>query len=98
MGSGGPTGPVMSREEVDRALARFGAEYEAVETSLFALQDHAGRRLLEGAELSGGTAHRGARAEQAITLLWEDFETYSRTLALAREIRERRRWPSRDDL
>lgn len=39
---------VMDRDDVDRALARLGAEHEAVETSLLALQDHAGRRLLEG--------------------------------------------------
>ncbi len=41
-------GPAMDREEADRALARLGAEHEAIETSLLALQDHAGRRLLEG--------------------------------------------------
>lgn len=48
MGDTGPTGPVMDRDEVDRALARLGAEHEAIETSLLALQDHAGRRLLAG--------------------------------------------------
>lgn len=98
MGPAGPTGPVMSREEADRALERLDAEYEAVESSLLALQDHAGRRLLEGATLTGATAHRWARAEAAITLLWNGFETYSRTLETARELRARRRWPSRDDL
>ncbi|GAA2089446.1 hypothetical protein GCM10009801_53770 [Streptomyces albiaxialis] len=98
MGPAGPTGPVMSREEADRALERLDAEHEAVESSLLALQDHAGRRLLEGAQLSGVTAHRWAQAEAAITLLWNGFETYSRTLESARELRARRRWPSRDDL
>ncbi|MFG3258061.1 hypothetical protein [Streptomyces sp. NPDC048172] len=98
MGPAGPTGPVMSREEADRALERLEAEHEAVESSLLALQDHAGRRLLEGARLSGVTAHRWAQAEAAITLLWNGFETYSRTLETARELRARRRWPSRDDL
>ncbi|NGO69576.1 hypothetical protein [Streptomyces boncukensis] len=98
MGPAGPTGPVMSREEVDRALERLEAEHEAVESSLLALQDHAGRRLLEGARLSGVTARRWAQAEAAGTLLWNGFETYSRTLETARELRSRRRWPSRDDL
>lgn len=98
MGPAGPTGPVMSREEADRALERLDSEHEAVESSLLALQDHAGRRLLEGATLAGTTAHRWARAEAAITLLWNAFETYSRTLETARELRARRRWPSRDDL
>ena len=56
MGVTDPAGPVMDRDEVDRALARLGAEHEAIETSLLALQDHAGRRLLEGAALTGGRA------------------------------------------
>ncbi|MGH3324017.1 MAG: hypothetical protein ACRDOV_06270, partial [Streptomyces sp.] len=88
----------MSREEVDRALERLTAEHEAVESSLFALQDHAGRRLLEGARLSGTTAHRWAQAEAAITRLWNAFDTYAAALRQAQEVRERRRWPSREDL
>ena len=60
MGVAGPPGPVMDRDEVDRALARLDAEHEAIETSLLALQDHAGRRLLEGAELTGTTQERWA--------------------------------------
>ncbi|WP_027761421.1 hypothetical protein [Streptomyces sp. AA1529] len=98
MGSAGAAGEVMSREETDRVLERLDAEHEAVESSLLALQDHAGRRLLEGAELAGTTAHRWARAEAAVTALWNGFEVYARTLRQARELRERRRWPSRDDL
>ncbi|CAM5666850.1 hypothetical protein SCANM63S_09159 [Streptomyces canarius] len=43
MGVTDPAGPVMDRDEVDRALARLGQEHEAIETSLLALQDHAGR-------------------------------------------------------
>ncbi|MFJ6069432.1 hypothetical protein ACIQFU_01080 [Streptomyces sp. NPDC093065] len=98
MGDTGPTGPVMDRDEVDRALARLGAEHEAIETSLLALQDHAGRRLLEGAELTGVTAGRWAATEASITLLWTYFDAYSGTLRTAREIRSRRRWSSREDL
>ncbi|MFE9703747.1 hypothetical protein [Streptomyces sp. NPDC005930] len=98
MGDTGPTGPVMDRDEVDRALARLGAEHEAIETSLLALQDHAGRRLLEGAELTGVTAERWAAAEASITLLWSCFDAYSGALRTARETRSRRRWSSREDL
>ncbi|CAL9451813.1 hypothetical protein [Streptomyces sp. enrichment culture] len=98
MGDTGPTGPVMDRDEVDRALARLGAEHEAVETSLLALQDHAGRRLLEGAGLTGVTAVRWAAAEASITLLWAYFDAYSGALRTAREVRSRRRWSSREDL
>ncbi|MFJ3100106.1 hypothetical protein [Streptomyces sp. NPDC086835] len=96
--AGRPHGPVMDRDEVDRALARLGAEHEAVETSLLALQDHAGRRLLEGAELTGVTKDRWATAEQQITLLWAYFDAYTAALNGIRELRSRRRWSSREDL
>ncbi|MFF7068386.1 coiled-coil domain-containing protein [Streptomyces pseudovenezuelae] len=98
MGVTGPPGPVMDRDEVDRALARLGAEHEAIETSLLALQDHAGRRLLEGAELTGVTKERWESADASITLLWAYFDAYADALRSAREIRSRRRWSSREDL
>jgi hypothetical protein len=88
----------MDRDEVDRALARLGQEHEAIETSLLALQDHAGRRLLEGAELTGVTKERWTAAEASITLLWTYFDAYTDALRGAREIRSRRRWSSREDL
>ncbi|QNP72678.1 hypothetical protein IAG44_26795 [Streptomyces roseirectus] len=98
MGVAGAPGPVMDRDEVDRALARLGQEHEAIETSLLALQDHAGRRLLEGAELTGVTRERWAAADTAISLLWTYFDAYTDALRSAREIRSRRRWSSREDL
>ncbi|MFF9769981.1 hypothetical protein ACIGXF_04510 [Streptomyces sp. NPDC053086] len=98
MGVTDPAGPVMDRDEVDRALARLGQEHEAIETSLLALQDHAGRRLLEGAELAGVTKERWQAADDRITLLWGYFDAYTAALRSAREIRARRRWSSREDL
>ncbi|MGW7488445.1 hypothetical protein [Streptomyces sp. NPDC054786] len=95
---GRPDAPVLGREEVDRALARLDAEYEAIETSLLALQDHAGRRLLEGADLAGTTKERWAAAERSITVLWSLFDAYTAALEAARELRARRRWPSPEDL
>ncbi|WP_241778601.1 MULTISPECIES: hypothetical protein [unclassified Streptomyces] len=96
--SGTPPVPVMDRDEVDRALARLEAEHEAIETSLLALQDHAGRRLLEGAALTGVTKDRWTSVEPTITLLWAYFDRYSDTLTEARELRAKRRWPNREDL
>ncbi|GGY64260.1 hypothetical protein GCM10010300_04280 [Streptomyces olivaceoviridis] len=98
MGVTDPAGPVMDRDEVDRALARLGQEHEAIETSLLALQDHAGRRLLEGARLTGVTKERWQAAEARITRLWAYFDAYTAALRGAREIRARRRWSSREDL
>ncbi|MEU5215916.1 hypothetical protein AB0G79_06920 [Streptomyces sp. NPDC020807] len=98
MGVTGPPDPVMDRDEVDRALGRLDAEHKAVEDSLLALQDHAGRRLLEGAALTGVTRDRWATAERTITLLWTCFDVYTDALREAREVRARRRWPGRDEL
>ncbi|MFS7872844.1 MULTISPECIES: hypothetical protein [Streptomyces violaceusniger group] len=96
--AGAPDGPVMGREEVDRALAKLAAEHEAIESSLLALQDHAGRRLLEGAELTGVTKNRWSTTEQAISLLWSYFDAYTEVLTRAREVRSRHRWPTQDEL
>ncbi|MGP4111629.1 hypothetical protein ACTWP5_12010 [Streptomyces sp. 4N509B] len=93
-----PGGKVLSREEVDRALARLGAEHEAIESSLLALQDHAGRRLLEGAELRGATRERWARAERTVSLLWSYFDTCTEALTEARATRAGRRFLGREEL
>ncbi|MFJ8665277.1 hypothetical protein [Streptomyces sp. NPDC093600] len=98
MGVAGPPGPVMDRDEVDRALARLGAEHKAVEDSLLALQDHAGRRLLEGAELTGTTRERWETTERTITRLWTYFDAYTAALDDVRELRSRRRWPGPAEL
>ncbi|CAG6393243.1 hypothetical protein NMG29_08120 [Streptomyces cocklensis] len=98
MAVAGPSGPVMGREDVDRALARLATEHEAVESSLLSLQDHSGRRLLEGAELTGVTKERWAETDAAITALWTHFEAYTDALTTARELRSRRRWPTQTEL
>ncbi|WP_018556524.1 MULTISPECIES: hypothetical protein [unclassified Streptomyces] len=98
MAVAGPSGPALSREDVDRALARLGDEQDAIEASLLALQEHSGRRLLEGAELSGATKERWTAAEQAISLLWAHFDTYTEALTTARGLRGRRRWPTQSEL
>ncbi|WP_405742067.1 hypothetical protein OG422_10010 [Streptomyces sp. NBC_01525] len=93
-----PPGQALDREEADRALERLSAEYEAIDSSLQALQDHAGRRLLEGADLTGVTKERWAATERSLAALWADFDAYTEALATVRTLRERRRWLSPDDL
>lgn len=88
----------MSREDADHALARLGAEHEAIELSLLALRDHSGRRLLEGAELTGVTREKWATTEQVIALLWAHFDAYTHALSSARALRGRRRWPTQAEL
>ncbi|MGO4427481.1 hypothetical protein AB4Z54_54455, partial [Streptomyces sp. MCAF7] len=67
-------------------------------SSLLALQDHAGRRLLEGAELTGVTKDRWATTEQAISLLWTYYDAYTDALHSAREVRSRHRWSTSGEL
>ena len=88
----------MTREEVDRALTRLGAEREAVEASLLALQDHPGCRLLQGAALTGRTRERWEQAEPGLSLLWSMFDTYTEALAAARAVRSRRVRPNQAEL
>ncbi|MFF2626501.1 hypothetical protein ACFVUN_12105 [Kitasatospora griseola] len=94
----GGTRPVMNREQVDRALAQLGAERDAVEAALLALQDHPGLRLLTGAELSGRTRERWAVAEGGMALLWALFDRYAEALASARAVRSRRTRPTAAEL
>ena len=91
-------GPVLSREEVDRALARLGAERDAVESALLALQDHPGLRLLDGAELTGRTLERWSVAGKGLPLLWALFDRYSEALASARAVRARKAKPGGPEL
>ncbi|MFE7592339.1 hypothetical protein ACFU6K_23310 [Kitasatospora sp. NPDC057512] len=91
-------GPVLNREEVDRALARLGAERDAVESALLALQDHSGLRLLDGAELSGRTLERWSVAGKGLPLLWALFDRYSEALASARAVRARKAKPGAPEL
>ncbi|MFJ9518715.1 hypothetical protein ACIRPK_10665 [Kitasatospora sp. NPDC101801] len=88
----------MSREEVDRALARLGAERDAVEAALLALQEHPGRRLLEGAALSGRTLERWSVAGPGLNLLWALFDRYAEALASAVAVRARRSRPGGAEL
>jgi hypothetical protein len=88
----------MTREEVDRALARLSAEREAVEASLLALQDHPGCRLLDGAALTGRTLERWSQAEPGLGRLWSMFDTYTEALAAARAVRSRRARPNQAEL
>ncbi|MEU9078472.1 hypothetical protein ACFYUY_32705 [Kitasatospora sp. NPDC004745] len=91
-------GPVLSREEVDRALARLGAERDAVESALLALQDHPGLRLLDGADLAGRTLEQWSVAGKGLPLLWALFDRYSEALASARAVRARKAKPGAPEL
>ncbi len=91
-------GAVLSREEVDRALDRLGADSDRIAASLVEMDGHAGHQLLRGATLSGDTARRWAEASAAMATLWEQFATYRGLVDRAREVRARRGRPGEEEL
>jgi len=88
----------MSREDVDRALERLQAEQDSISAALLALDDHPGYRFLKGAELTGMTRQRWTEAQALISAVWQQFDTYKRTLESAVALRARHARPSQADL
>lgn len=91
-------GSVLSREEVDRALDRLGADSDRIAASLVEMDGHAGHQLLRGATLTGHTERRWAEVRAAMATLWEQFATYRGLVDRAREVRARRGRPGDDEL
>jgi hypothetical protein len=89
---------LLSREEVDRALDRLGADSDRIATSLVEMDSHPGHQLLRGATLSGATATRWAETTVAMATLWEQFGTYRGLVDQAREVRARRSRPGDEEL
>lgn len=93
------TGPgAWTREDVDREIARLEAERDSLSAGLMALEEHPGRRLLEGAVLEGRTRDRWASCRTDIARLWELYTAYSAVLDEAKALRARRVRPSRTEL
>jgi predicted nucleic acid-binding Zn-ribbon protein len=88
----------LSREEVDRALDRLGADSDRIATSLVEMDSHPGHQLLRSATLTGATADRWAETSTAMATLWEQFATYRGLVDRAREVRARRSRPGDEEL
>ncbi|WP_436788738.1 hypothetical protein [Yinghuangia sp. YIM S10712] len=87
-----------TREHVDREIARLEAERDSISAGLMALEEHPGRRLLEGAALDGRTRERWDTCRGDIARLWELYAAYSAVLDEARAVRARRVRPNRAEL
>lgn len=87
-----------TREDVDREIARLDTERDGISAGLMALEEHPGRRLLEGAALEGRTEERWASCRTDIARLWELYSAYGAVLDEARVLRARRSRPSRTEL
>jgi hypothetical protein len=91
-------GILLSREEIDRALAQVEADSERIAASLVEMDAHPGHRLLRDTALAGLTAKRWAEASAAMTTLWEQYTTYRDLVARARGVRARRSRPGDEEI
>lgn len=89
---------VLSRDEVDRALAAVQSDSDRIAQSLVEMDTHPGHKLLKDAALTGLTAQRWAQARTAMTTLWEQYATYRDMVARAQEVRARRSRPGDEEL
>jgi hypothetical protein len=71
---------IWTRQAIDAAIDRRAQERSGVSAGLLELDEHPGRRLLDGAKLSGDTATAWARASAELAALWTVFEAYQQVL------------------
>lgn len=90
--------PPMSRDEVDRTLARLRDERDRISTTLLELEAHHGYQLLEGATLEGETGRVQSEVRQGMSSLWNLFDLYGRTLRAAEDLRARHPRPGQAQL
>ncbi|NUR62313.1 MAG: hypothetical protein HOV87_27180, partial [Catenulispora sp.] len=71
---------IWTRQAIDAAIDRRAQERSGVCAGLLELDDHPGRRLLDGAKLSGVTATAWGQASAELAALWTVFEAYQQVL------------------
>lgn len=89
---------MLSRDEVDRALAAVRADNDRIAASLVEMDAHPGHQLLKNAALTGLTSARWEQARAAMATLWEQYASYRDLVAKATEVRARRSRPGDDEL
>jgi hypothetical protein len=89
VGNAGGGAASMSRGQAEAVLARRQDELDRITSALLELDDHRGRKLLAGADLTGETKRRWDSARARLDTLWRTFDAYKRVLTRAREVAER---------
>src|ERR1700685_1389111 len=69
--------PVMTKEQAAAAAQAALSERDAIQANLLELDGSFGKRLLEGATLSGQTKRRWEAAAASLANLWEIYSAYS---------------------
>lgn len=82
----------------DAAIKRLGDENQGLFDGLMQLENHTGRKLLDGGVLQGITLGRWQTTREGYAVLWTLYDLHRDALDAVREIRERRGWRSPYDL
>lgn len=77
--------PVLTKERAPAVAAAAVAERDAIQANLLELDGSFGKRLLEGASLSGQTKRRWETAAASLADLWQLYEAYSAVIDRAAE-------------
>ncbi len=78
---------IWTRQAIDTAIERRAQERGGVSAGLLELDEHPGRRLLDGAKLTGVTARAWGKAAEELAGLYTVFEAYEKVLDRASAMR-----------
>ena len=79
------TTPVLTKERAPAAVQAAVAERDAIQANLLELDGSFGKRMLEGATLTGETKRRWDAAAASLATLWQIYSAYSAVVDQAAE-------------
>ena len=79
------TVPMLTRDQAGAAVKAAVAERDAIQANLLELDGSFGKRLLEGAALTGQTKRRWDLTSATLATLWQVYEAYSAVIDQAEE-------------
>jgi hypothetical protein len=79
------TVPTLTKERAPAVVQAAGAERDAIQANLLELDGSFGKRLLEGAALTGQTRRRWDLASATLATLWQVYEAYTAVIDQAAE-------------
>jgi hypothetical protein len=92
------TPPLMSRDEVDRAIVGLVAAYDRISAAMFEMDAHPALVLLRGGGLRGRTAAVATEVLGAVEVLWSQFAALGAQLDRAKTVRAERSRPGDGEL
>ncbi|MFC0526833.1 hypothetical protein [Phytohabitans kaempferiae] len=92
------TPPLMSRDEVDRAIVGLVAAYDRISAAMFEMDAHPALVLLRGGGLRGRTAEVANEVLAAVEVLWSQFTALGAQLDRAKTVRAERSRPGDSEL